>query len=91
MEQVKQTILASGVECETDIIETPKGERTHVPTILEFARSKGDVDLIVIMTQQEYSIVEFFVGSHAQEFLRNSEIPVVSIVPSENGFTSIFS
>lgn len=91
MEQVKQTILAAGVECEAEIIESPRGERTHVPAILDYARSKGDVDLIVIMTQQEYSIVEFFVGSHAQEFLRISEIPVVSVVPSENGFTSIFS
>lgn len=89
MNQVKRFIEAAGVECEAEIIESPSGEKTHVPAILDYARSKGDVDLIVIMTQQEFSIVEFFVGSHAQEFLRNSEIPVVSIVPKELGFVSI--
>ncbi len=91
MNQVKRFIEETGIECEAEIIESPKGEKTHVPAILEYARSKGDVDLIVIMTQQEFSIVEFFVGSHAQEFIRCSEIPVVSIVPKELGFVSIFS
>lgn len=91
MNQVKRFIQETGIECEAEIIESPKGESTHVPAILEYARSKGDVDLIVIMTQQEFSIVDFFVGSHAQEFLRNSEIPVVSIVPKELGFVSIMS
>jgi nucleotide-binding universal stress UspA family protein len=89
--QVKDFIQNAGIECEAEIIKSPAGERTHVPAILEYASSKGDVDLIVIMTQQEFSIVEFFVGSHAQEFLRSSEIPVISIVPKELGFTSIIS
>lgn len=83
MEQVKDHILAEGVSCEAEIIESPQGEKTHVPSILEYARSKEDVDLIVIMTQQEFSIVEYFVGSQAQEFIRSSEIPVVSIIPKE--------
>jgi nucleotide-binding universal stress UspA family protein len=91
MNQVRKFIQDAGIECESEIIESPKGEKTHVPAILDYARSKGDVDLIVIMTQQEFSIVEFFVGSHAQEFLRNSEIPVVSIVPKELGFVSMIS
>lgn len=91
MNQVKSFIENAGIECEAEIIETPKGEKTHVPNILEYARSKGDIDLIVIMTQQEFSVVEFFVGSHAQEFIRRSEIPVVSIVPRELGFVSILS
>ncbi len=91
MNQVKKFIEDAGVECESEIIESPKGEKTHVPAILEYAKSKGDVDLIVIMTQQEFSIVEFFVGSHAQEFLRCSEVPVVSVIPKEQGFTSMIS
>lgn len=88
---VKDFIEEAGVECEAQIIGSPKGEKTLVPSIMDYARSKGDVDLIVIMTQQEFSIVEFFVGSHAQEFIRSSEIPVISIVPKELGFTSIMS
>ncbi|HLN53820.1 MAG TPA: universal stress protein [Lentimicrobium sp.] len=91
MNQVKKFIEDAGITCEAEIIESPKGEKTHVPAILDYAKSKGDVDLIVIMTQQEFSIVEFFVGSHAQEFLRCSEVPVVSVIPKELGFASIMS
>ncbi|MFH1119375.1 MAG: universal stress protein [Bacteroidota bacterium] len=84
MEQVKETIEAAGVKCSTHIIETATGEKTAVPAILDFAEKEGDVGMIVIMTQQESALVEFFVGSHAQEFIRNSGIPVMSVVPEEN-------
>lgn len=89
--QVRNFIDEAGIECSAEIIESQDGERTLVPTILAYARKQEDIDLIVIMTQQEIGFVEFFVGSHAQEFLRLSEIPVLSMVPKELGFTSIFS
>lgn len=91
IDQVKDFIEKAGIECEAEIIESPQGEKTHVPAILAYAKEKGDVDLIVVMTQQEFGIVEFFVGSQASEFIRSSEIPVASIVPKELGFSSIMS
>jgi hypothetical protein len=39
----------------------------------------------MIMTQQEVGWVEFFVGSHANEFIRRSEVPIMSIVPKDTG------
>ncbi len=60
-----------------------QGEKTAVPTLLDYAAKKGDVDLIVIMTQQESAIVEFFIDSIAQEMIRRSGIPVMSVVPKE--------
>ncbi len=89
--QVKDFIQQAGIECDAEIIMSPQGEKTHVPAIMEYAKQKGDVDLIVVMTQQEFGIVEFFVGSQASEFIRSSEIPVVSIVPKELGFVSMMS
>jgi nucleotide-binding universal stress UspA family protein len=83
MEQVKETIEAAGIKCSTKIIETPADEKTSVPVILDYAKQEGDIELIIIMTQQEWALVEFFVGSHAQEFIRNAEIPVMSVVPEE--------
>ncbi len=83
MSQVKDFISNHGVECEGELIKTTDGEKTFVPAILNYARSKNDVDLIMIMTQQENPVIEYFVGSHAQEFIRISEIPVVSIVPDD--------
>jgi nucleotide-binding universal stress UspA family protein len=89
--QVQTFIEAAGIECTAEIIEHSNGEKTLVPGILSYAHSLGDIDLITIMTQQETGFVEYFVGSHAQEFLRLSDIPVLSVIPKELGFTSIFS
>ncbi|KAF0198876.1 MAG: universal stress protein UspA-like protein [Bacteroidetes bacterium] len=85
MDKVKETIEAAGVRCTTHIIETTSGEKTAVPSILDYAAKEGDVGLMVIMTQQESALVEFFVGSHAQEFIRLSAIPVMSVVPEDKG------
>lgn len=83
MDIVQSHIQEAGVTCITKIIETKTNENTAVPALLEYAKNEGDVDLIIIMTQQESSFVDFFVGSHAQEFIRISDIPVMSVVPKE--------
>jgi nucleotide-binding universal stress UspA family protein len=89
--QVTNFISDAGIKCTSEIVESQDGDKTLVPTILNYAHEQGDIDLIVILTQQEIGFVEFFVGSHAQEFLRLSDIPVLSVIPKELGFTSIFS
>lgn len=81
MDVVKAKIEAAGVQCTAQLIQTPDGASTAVPAILNYAADAGDIDLIVIMTQQESALVELFVGSHAQEFIRHSEIPVMSVIP----------
>jgi nucleotide-binding universal stress UspA family protein len=88
--QVQNFIEEAGIPVTSDILEIKDGEKTLVPAILNHAHQLGDIDLIIIMTQQESGFVEFFVGSHAQEFIRLSNIPVLSVVPKELGFTSIF-
>lgn len=90
-EQVTDFISKAGITCTFEIIESHGGEKTLVPSILSYAEQQGDIDLIIILTQQEIGMVEYFVGSHAQEFIRLSDIPVMSIIPKELGFTSIFS
>lgn len=89
--QVANFIAEAGVNCIYEIVESKGGERTLVPSILDYATQQGDIDLIIIMTQQEIGFVEYFVGSHAQEAIRLSEIPVMTVIPKELGFTSIFS
>jgi len=80
---VRDQISKAGIPGEADLLEVRQGEKTAVPTLLDYAEKKGDVDLIVIMTQQESAIVEFFIDSMAQEMIRRSEIPVMSVVPKE--------
>lgn len=91
LDQVFHFISDAGVNCAAEIIEEAGSDKMVVPSIISYAEKQGDIDLIVIMTQQEPGIIEYFVGSHAQEFIRLSTIPVMSIVPKQLGFTSIFS
>ena len=39
----------------------------------------------MIMTQQELDFTEYFIGSTAQEIINNSELPVLSLTPEEEG------
>lgn len=78
-----QEIRAAGVEATFELVESDDGEDTLVPAILQYAQSQQNIDLVLIFTQQEIGIVEYFVGSHAQEFIRLSPIPVMSIIPQQ--------
>ena len=43
----------------------------------------NDGDVIMIMTQQEKALLQFFLGSTAMDIVYNSSIPVLSSVPKE--------
>ena len=90
-EQVKHFIENEGIRCTAEIVEGVENEKALIPTVLNYAEKQGDIDLIMIMTQQEAGVIEFFVGSRAQEFVRLSPVPVMSIAPKELGFVSIFN
>ncbi|HPF63952.1 universal stress protein [Lentimicrobium sp.] len=81
---VHDQIKNAGIGCEAEVLEVQAAEKDIVASLLNYAQSKGDIDLIIIMTQQESAIVEFFVDSSAQEFIRRSDIPVMSVVPKES-------
>ncbi len=89
--QVIDFIASAGIESSFEVVESGGGEKTLVPAVLKYTAEQGDIDLIIILTQQEIGIVEYFVGSHAQEFIRLSDIPVMSMIPKDLGITSIFS
>ncbi len=87
MNQVRKFISEVNIPCTTEIIEINGSSADLGPTILDYARRQGDVDLIIIMTQQENRLTEFFIGSAAQQIIRQSEIPVMSIIPKDLGFS----
>lgn len=89
--QVKPFIEEAGITFSAEIIRDLENEKMLVPSLLNFAEKQGDIDLIMIMTQKEVGVIEFFMGSGAQEFVRLSPIPVMSIAPKELGFISIFN
>ncbi|MEI6576871.1 MAG: universal stress protein [Bacteroidota bacterium] len=89
LQQVRNFIESEGVACEAVLVESTGKEKSLVPIILRHAAEEGDIDLIIIMTQNELSLIQFFVSSSAQEIMRHSEIPVMSVIPKELGYTSI--
>jgi nucleotide-binding universal stress UspA family protein len=87
MAQVHKFIMDAKISCFTEIIEVDGGQGQLVPSILNYAYEQNDIDLIMIMTQQENRLVEFFIGSAAQQIIRQSKIPVMSIIPKDLGFS----
>lgn len=83
--QVKEFIEEANIPCTAELIESKSGAKSVAYTILNYSE-KVDADLIMIMTQQENKLVEFFMGSSAQTMIRLSEIPVMSIIPKDLGF-----
>lgn len=90
-EKLVESISAANIKATFALVESNDDEDTLVPAILEYAVKQEDIDLVLILTQQEIGIVEYFVGSHAQEFIRLSPLPVMSYIPKADRNTSIFS
>lgn len=88
--QVKQFIEKSEVECTAEIVKGIKGEESLAQNIIDYA-NKVEGDLIMIMTQQEVDFTKYFIGSAAQEIINNSNIPVMSIIPSMKKDTTVFT
>jgi nucleotide-binding universal stress UspA family protein len=83
--QVKEFIEEANIPCTAELIESKSGAKSVAHAILNYSE-KVEADLIMIMTQQENKLVEFFMGSSAQTMIRLSEIPVMSIIPKDLGF-----
>ncbi|MBU1369073.1 MAG: universal stress protein [Bacteroidetes bacterium] len=87
LKQVQHFIKEAGIVCMSELIETGNTQQALVPAILDYVHEESDIDLIMIMTQQENRMIEFFIGSAAQQILRQSEVPVMSIIPRDLGFS----
>jgi nucleotide-binding universal stress UspA family protein len=88
--QVTDFISSAGIDCTFELLESKGDEKTIIPSILNYAKQQGDIDLIIILNQQEIGLVEYFVGSSAQELIRLSNIPVMTIMPKVLGLSTTF-
>jgi nucleotide-binding universal stress UspA family protein len=81
LDQVKKYITEQGVDCSAEIVRDTKGEQSLADSIVDYSnKCKGD--LIMVMTQQEQDFTDFFIGSSAQGLINESDIPVLSIIPT---------
>lgn len=74
MDAVQQFITDNGVNATAEMVHS----KDIAKSVLEYSE-KIDADLIVIISQAEIEIAEWFLGSAAQEIINTSAIPVMSI------------
>lgn len=85
LNQVQNFIEKSKIRCTSELLETTGGERMLVPRILKYIEDKGNIDLVMIMTQQENRLIEYFLGSAAQSLIRMSKVAVMTVTPEDIG------
>ena len=80
--QVQRFIKGKGVEC---TIKTLEG--TDIARLVIDYANEEKADLIMIMSQQEQSIKELFIGTTAQKIVALADMPVLSIRPAKQKAT----
>ena len=78
LETTQRYIQAKGIVCSIKLLQETI---STAKTILSYA-DREQIDIIMIMTQQEGNIKQWFVGSTAKEIIHHSKIPVLSIAPN---------
>lgn len=82
LHQVDKFISDKGIACTTELIENPQ-HKGVVRNTLEYAyENDGDL-LIITEDDRERDITDYFLGTDVQAVMYHSEIPVMSITPSE--------
>lgn len=83
LKQVETFIKDHGIECSSDIIKPSKENKGIVRNTLNYAyENNGDL-MIITEDSKERDFTDFFIGTDVQAMIYHSEIPVMSITPSE--------
>jgi nucleotide-binding universal stress UspA family protein len=78
LDEIRTKMNSLDVDCDVKFIKNTV-DAPH--RILNDAIRELDGDLVMIMTQQELHITEYFIGSVAQDIINLSDFPVLSINP----------
>ncbi len=79
MNQVNNAIQKHGIRSHSELLFID--DKPPADAVIEYSK-KINADLIMIMTQQKKNIINFYVGSTAQQIILNADIPVLSIFPT---------
>jgi nucleotide-binding universal stress UspA family protein len=80
LQKVGEDLKHSGLTVQMEVIEAI-GHRDPAELILDYAE-KNKVDLIVIATHGRSGITRWAFGSEAENIVRHSKIPVLTITPA---------
>ncbi len=83
MKQVVKFINKQGIKTKNEIVRPTNNSTNLVHILGDYMNEHKELDLAIIMTQQENEFTHLFVGSSATSFIRESKIPVLSIIPRQ--------
>ena len=78
LREIKQLFHMKGITCQVELVVS----NDPVPELVLSSAKKIKAGIIIVMTQQEKDITNFFIGSNALNIIRNSEYPVLSMIPT---------
>jgi len=87
MNKAKKLVESHGVVCITELIKAP--DVAIHQSILEYAK-KENAHLIIIMTHEELTTLDYFIGHTAREILDSADIPVLTVLPWLDTDESVF-
>jgi len=82
LREIKDIFESLNISCDYKLIRNPDPVWSQ---LLNKFSLEFHADLVMIMTQQELDFTEYFIGSTAQEIINNSDLPVLSMTPEEEG------
>ncbi|KPK80549.1 MAG: hypothetical protein AMS27_16870 [Bacteroides sp. SM23_62_1] len=82
LREIKDIFESFGISCDYKLISSPDPVWSQLLNKLSI---EFHADMVMIMTQQELDFTEYFIGSNAQEIINNSDLPVLSLTPEEEG------
>ena len=83
LKKVKEKIETQGVKCTIRVLALNHGGNENFCKALLSYGQETLADLIMIMTQQEFEVKDFFIGTLASEIINSSDIPVLSCIPTK--------
>ena len=89
LSQVNDFISSKGIECSTEFLTIPSSDNFS-NSIINYTNSIH-ADLLIIMTKDESNLELNFLGSNAQKIVNKSDIPVMSVRPSNKKDTSFYT
>jgi nucleotide-binding universal stress UspA family protein len=79
MKRVQTELVSNGVKCSLKLF--PKAKADDWEQVLNYS-NEINADLIMLMTHREGRIRDYYIGAFANHIINESEIPVLTIIPS---------
>lgn len=81
MKKVQRELEQNGVSCTLKLYK--KSKTPDYDQVIAYC-NEINADLVMIMTHQEGRVRDYYIGSFAHHIINESEIPVLSIIPSRS-------